>query len=156
MPGPVQQFVGQTELGDRDGLPGAGGAGDDQAPAGTDRVSVQHDQAASGGDGVPDDRGGDHQKTAVMVKTGLVEGRLAGLAQRVVLSIGQPGRRTRQSFDEAAPAVDRGQVPLRVLGQSGRRCHERFQGASSGSNSPSGITSATDSSLSSASSSGSA
>lgn len=47
--GLVQQFVGPAELGDRDGLAGAGagagGAGDDQPSAGADRVPVQQDQA---------------------------------------------------------------------------------------------------------------
>ncbi|MER5378283.1 hypothetical protein [Streptomyces sp. NPDC002553] len=111
--------MGQTELGDCDGLSGAGGAGDDQPPAGTDRVPVEHDQAAAGGDGVPDGGGGDHQQTAVVIETGFVEGGPARLAERVVLGIVEPGRRGRWPVDEAAPSVDRGQVPLGVLGQSG-------------------------------------
>lgn len=82
-----------------------------------------------------------------MVQAGLVERGLPGLTDGVVFVVREPGRRRWWLLDEAAPAVQVGQVPLGLLGLGCR--HGRFQGSSSGSNKPSGITSASVSSDSS-------
>lgn len=91
--GAVGGLVGLAELGDRGGLPGAGRAGQDQPLAGADRMPVQQRQTASGGDGLPQRRGGDHAQPGVVVQPFVVIGAAGIAAQGGVLGTGQQGRR---------------------------------------------------------------
>ena len=65
-------FVAAAELGDSGGLAGAGGAGDDEAPAGGDLVAVQQHQAPPGGGDLADGRGGHGGQPGVVVQASFV------------------------------------------------------------------------------------
>ncbi|SCE15673.1 hypothetical protein GA0115241_1101156 [Streptomyces sp. DpondAA-D4] len=156
--GSVQEFVGPSELGDGNGLPGAGRPGDDQPPAGADRVFVEQDQATPAGDGVTDRGGRDDLQPGVMIETVLVITQPLRRRQQPVLVLAQERGWRRRLGYEAAPSLQRrelvtGLVLVRVrdgvVGYVARRNHVRLHGSSSGLNSPSGITSASDSALSS-------
>jgi hypothetical protein len=70
----VDGFEGLAKLGDRGGLAGAGGPGQDQAaPAGVG-VAVEVGQPAALGDDLAGDRGRDDQQPGVVVEPGFVIG----------------------------------------------------------------------------------
>src|SRR5579864_5361844 len=155
MTGPVDRLVSLAELGDRGGLAGAGRPGQDQAAAGADRVPVQQRQAPSGGDDLPQRRGSHHAEAGVIIQPLLVISRPGVTAEGSVLVPGQKPGRGGHGGGEAAPALQRGKVPVRITarrhgpgafaGNSAR--HHGFLASSKGSKMPSGITLAIGSSL---------
>lgn len=87
--GPVEEFVGEPELGEGAGLARAGQSGDHQAAAGADRVPVEQDQPPAADHRLLDERGGDHEHAGVMVEPVLVTERALDRRQPVQPSRGQ-------------------------------------------------------------------
>ena len=106
---PVEDLDGLAELGDRGGLPGPGGAGDDQAGPAVMGGPVQVGQPPPGGDDVADRRGLHDQQPGVVGDPVIVVGgplvRLQVLPDPAVQQLGNRGHLAR----ELPPARQRGQ-----------------------------------------------
>jgi hypothetical protein len=136
----VDGLVGLAELGEGGGLAGPGGPGQDQAPAGGDRMPVEQGQPSAGVDDLPQRGRRDHRQPGVMVQPGVV---IAGV-------VGMGIWWERRIGDEVPPALDRGQVPLPVVDQVPLPCcclgglfaagHHHVLASSRASKMPSGMT----------------
>ena len=134
-------------------LPGAGGAGEDQAPTGADRVPVEQGQPAPGMYHLPQRGGGDRGQPGVVIQPHFVVVQAVGLGQSGPGGFGQQVGRDRGGRGELPPTGQGRQllVPVEVGGRqppcgSWRgggglgRCHHRFCASVNGSKIPNGMT----------------